>query len=344
MAFKKVPINGSKVPSTQSNFPVYIKPSALTGWGSITLAEAQSSRWYTDESKTTEVAREIVSADEIHVKVPSLTTTTELFVDYDGVRADYAVGDTYGRNAVWSGYQGVYHHQETTGNLLDSTSNGRDVAQTNTVPSQGGGWIGNARGDYTNGYFRNTSFAGIGQAQDYTVFLSVKRIATVSSFRAVFDWGPTTGGGGQYLFRLAFPTGVSNALRLSIAKTGTGNMATVFGNATPLNDWVRIVAVYTSSNRELFLYENGSLVNSAIATSNTFGTSTGLVFGRNSENLNNDPNTVSYTDAGQLLHTAVSANWITTEYNNQSDVATFWGTVTDAGGAVANNGFMLWRA
>jgi len=28
----------------------------------------------------------------------------------------------------------------------------------------------------------------------------------------------------------------------------------------------------------------------------------------------------------------LSANWITTEYNNQNDEAAFWGTWTDAGG------------
>ena len=34
---------------------------------------------------------------------------------------------------------------------------------------------------------------------------------------------------------------------------------------------------------------------------------------------------------------ASSADWITTEYNNQDDVGTFWGTVTDAGGGVTAN-------
>jgi len=32
----------------------------------------------------------------------------------------------------------------------------------------------------------------------------------------------------------------------------------------------------------------------------------------------------------------LSANWVTTEYNNQSDEATFWGTWSDVGGGGAN--------
>jgi len=40
----------------------------------------------------------------------------------------------------------------------------------------------------------------------------------------------------------------------------------------------------------------------------------------------------------RLKDSALSANWITTEYNNQNDEAAFWGTWTDAGGgATANN-------
>ena len=95
--FKLATVNSARVPSTQTNFPAYVDLSRL---GITTLAEAQSVRVYADSSKTTEWAREIVSATEMHVKVPSLTSTVTMYVDYDGVRSDYAVTDTFGRNAV----------------------------------------------------------------------------------------------------------------------------------------------------------------------------------------------------------------------------------------------------
>ena len=40
-------------------------------------------------------------------------------------------------------------------------------------------------------------------------------------------------------------------------------------------------------------------------------------------------------DEARMKNGALSANWITTEYNNQNAEATFWGTWTDAGGGPA---------
>jgi hypothetical protein len=49
-------------------------------------------------------------------------------------------------------------------------------------------------------------------------------------------------------------------------------------------------------------------------------------------------------DEVRLRASVLSANWITTEYNNQSDESSFWPTWSDAGAPVANNGFALWLA
>ena len=96
--FKQATVNASDVPATLADYPSYVDLSRL---GITTLAEAQSVRCYSDSAKTTELAREIVSATQMFVKIPSLTSTFVLYVDYDGVRADYAVTDTFGRNATW---------------------------------------------------------------------------------------------------------------------------------------------------------------------------------------------------------------------------------------------------
>ena len=122
--FKTATVNASDVPSTQTNFPAYVDLSRL---GITTQAEADSVRVYADSGKTTEWAREIVSATEMHVKIPSLTSTTAIYVDWDGVSSDYAVTDTYGRNAVWTGYKAVHHGDsvvDASGNLGNLTNTG----------------------------------------------------------------------------------------------------------------------------------------------------------------------------------------------------------------------------
>ena len=95
--FKTATVNASDVPSTQTNFPVYVDLARL---GITTQAEADSIRVYAESSKTTEWAREIVSVSEMWVKVPSLTSTTAIYIDWDGSRSDYSVSDTYGRNNI----------------------------------------------------------------------------------------------------------------------------------------------------------------------------------------------------------------------------------------------------
>jgi len=113
--FKQATVNASDVPATLTNYPAYV---ALSRLGITTLAEAQSVRCYSDSAKTTELAREIVSVTEMHVKVSSLTSTFVLYVDWDGARADYAATDTYGRNAVWSDYAFVFHFENSLTNSV----------------------------------------------------------------------------------------------------------------------------------------------------------------------------------------------------------------------------------
>ena len=155
MAFYAIPVTASKVSGSHSNFPALVEPSSITGLGSLTLAEAQSARFYSDVAKTTELAREVVAADEIWVKVTSMTTTTTIYVDIDGVSSDYAVTDTYGRNAVWSDYLAVWHMDSST----DATGNGRTLTANGGVTIGGGtGQAGGATDfDATNDYLTFTA-------------------------------------------------------------------------------------------------------------------------------------------------------------------------------------------
>lgn len=124
------------VAAALSDFPLYIKPSAITGFWSLTLAEAQSLRFY--DMNENELPREIVSADEIYVKTDLATGTgNKIYVDWDWVSSDYLATDTYGRNNTWnSNYKAVYHFE---GNANDSTSNGNNGTGYNMTYSGGAG-------------------------------------------------------------------------------------------------------------------------------------------------------------------------------------------------------------
>jgi len=314
MAFKTATVQTGKVASTQSNFPVYVDLDRL---GITTLAEAQSVRVYADEAKTTEWAREIVSVSEMHVKVPSLTSSTEIFVDWDGVRSDYGVTTTYGRNAVWSDYQRVYHLNEASGAVVDSTGN--DDGTNNGATTEAAGQIGDAYSfDGTNDVITGIATVdGLGNNVSYSLWVkgdsysSNRKIALVNFL----------GGADRVIIQRSETSG-----RFQI-DTYDGSTLRSHGTAlTDTTNWHYFVGT-TNTSKSLTSYLDG-----------VAGTSSSYRGGGDSaSSFNIGGDNVAYYWDGKIdevraRHSILSANWITTEYNNQNAESTFWGTWTDAGG------------
>ena len=321
--FKTATVNASDVPATLTNFPSYVDLDRI---GVTTLAEAQSVRVYADEAKTVEWAREIVSATEMHVKVPSLTSTVDIYVDWDGVRSDYAVTATYGRNAVWTDYAGVWHMQASSGSFVDSTGNGNSATNTGTLPNQVAGKIGKAQdyngtsdksivaGDstfdfssgYTLSFWANADSFGNSSSSPSTAigsgFVSNKYQFMIGNWS---DWGPNNWGGGFY----------------------DGKWRTVSLDSFPATStWFQTHMTYDNSSLKFFVdgaNEDTLSYTGTISTDNPdigFGCflqgNGGRLFDSRLEEI-------------RIKITADTANWITTEYNNQNAESTFWGTWTD---------------
>jgi hypothetical protein len=326
--FKQATVNASDVPATQTDFPAYV---ALDRLGITTLAEAQSVRVYADEAKTTEWAREIVSATEMHVKIPSLTSTTDIYVDYDGVRADYAVTDTYGRNAVWSDYAAVWHFQSDATDSTGNYSAGTVTGATNSAQKIGNGYSFDGTNDKialgritqtenvsalthqmwhssnltTDRMLWGTPDIGSGNGWEaYYEEASVKVYFCVKSVANRFNW-PVTNmvSGTRYLWHVVFDgAGSGNTGRLKLYQNATDTSGT---------------GTYTGTIEATTQTSTGNL---------TLGERPGGTFDLNGT-----------FDEMRIRQSALSANWITSEYANQNTESTFWGTWTDAGGAPAAN-------
>lgn len=147
-----------------ANFPVSITEASLTGGGVDTslFANCRSDggdiRFYTDASGTTQIAHELVDIDttgetiEVHVKVPSVSTSanTSIYMRYgDSALTLEAVDSTYGRNAVWTQFDRVFHFNQdpSTTDLLDSTGSGVGGSPDTFTNA----W---ASGDLVNGTFK----------------------------------------------------------------------------------------------------------------------------------------------------------------------------------------------
>lgn len=319
--FKQATVNAASVPATQTNFPSYVDLSRI---GITTLAEAQSVRVYADSAKTTEWAREIVSATEMHVKVPSLTSTVSIFVDWDGVRADYAVTDTFGRNAVWSDYTIVLHGDSTT-----ESSGNNTLTHTNVTSVSGKiGQAFDATGA-TNSYSEFTTKLGTFWDNDYTF----QCWADLDSFDAT--------NGNQFIWagdRNQQHIDISGQLILNTFNAGSSNVQSTSSlslNTWTMTHWQRVTATTGK------LYINGADNTSGTnAMRNPAGTLTQAfrLFIR-------EDNTASAYDGQmdeiRLRAFELTANWITTEYNNQNAESTFWGTWSNVGASLPSNLMMM---
>ena len=327
MAFKQIPVSASAISGSHSDFPVYINPSVMAGWGSLTQAETDSLRFYADEAKTVELARECVSPTEIHVKVGTLSDSTTIYADYDGIRSDYAVGDTYGRNAVWGDYESVLHLNESSGDAIDSAGNG-DFSVTDVVTG--------AVGKIGDGYNVDSSSAVllrsnlgmvVDNTKDVTVqgWTKVSTSASLSNFPGFITLGP--GGSSDWNFYM----GANNSLNLSVY-TRRANTSVFTASSVPVRsgtmDFLHGVRRY--SNGTQAMYKNGSqIVSGGLGGSqNPANTSPTIAVGYWRNSIDTWRGEI---DEVRIRLTGISDAQISTEYNNQNDVASFWGTVTDVG-------------
>jgi len=140
MSYKlcKLTIDSTYVTATLSNFPVTLTEANFTGISDLfssIKSDGGDIRFYTDEARTTQIAHEVGGVDtgtskiELYVKVPSLSSSanTVIYMEYgDSAKSLEAVTSTYGRNAVWSQFDRVFHFNQdpSTTDLLDSTGSG----------------------------------------------------------------------------------------------------------------------------------------------------------------------------------------------------------------------------
>lgn len=310
----------SQVTGTHTDFPVLVQPSLITGFGSLTLLQAQSIRAYTDATKATELPREVVSADEIWVKMPSLTTSSTLFLDWDGVRSDYGVTDTYGRNNVWTNYKGVWHLEDNT----DSRGNGFNFT-TNGSPTKGAAKIVNgvisdgANGNNLN-YGSNVGFLSTGNwgmtfwvKPDSTTkgayIAAVNKNSELRTLALIIN--TYTGGGSTLVYQAYFGNWSSAQANTNAAARipsyGNWQMVHLMKESSTATLYINGVSVYTTSAGS----DGGALTDTFRLLQNTNHTMAIASFNGS-------------VDEARTYTTLPSANWITTEYNNQVANGDFW--------------------
>jgi len=320
-AVKLAPASG-KVSGTLNNIPLLVIPSAVTNVGTLTTAEANSVRFYADSAYVVELAREVVSADELHYKTgSSYSSSSESWMDWDGVRSDYAAGDTYGRNAVWSGYTVVYHLQSLTD---DSSGNGETLTNNNTVGSASAKIKDGANFTSSNSNKRLSRASGWGinggniTMSAWVYFYSIQAFTfPIQQFNTTNDVG--------YSFK------VEGGIKFVRNRFGVAENQTT-AQSISAAQWYHMTLTYDGSTVRGYL-DAGTPQTVASSGNGSWGAATGSVIGCGFSGTNNTPNFFCFclVDEMKITSSALSADWISTEYQNQNDNGAFW-VATPVGG------------
>lgn len=327
--FKTATVNAADVPGTLTDYPAYVDLSRL---GITTQAEADSVRVYADSGKSTQWAREIVSASQMWVKVPSLTSTTAIYVDWDGVSADYAATDTYGRNAVWSNYASVWHLEAGSGTRIDSKANTNDV--TGTTRGAVAALVGNGNDfeESSSDVLSKASPTGLGGVSTISVEVVINAESLTDALPCpIALWNDNSVN--QRAWAIAVIVADANKIRFYTSDDGVGADSLV-GGAISLSTTYVLTATFQSGTNNMILYQNADTYQKTSTETSIFNSTTDIRiggangFGGGGTGIFWD----GWIDEARVTTNILSANYHTTKYNNLTDESGFWGTWTTVSG------------
>lgn len=321
----KLTIDSTKVSADLTDYVGYIDLSEMPAGFWTTVQNGGGDIRITKTDGTTELAREIVSCDtgtstgEVHFKLTgtlSSSTDTDIYVYFGNSGAsDYAVDGTYGRNNVWTGYKLVAHLEGNSNDSTVNANNGTDTAVTyGTSYGKCGGQGATGNGSTTKIDYGNDASLQI--TSDLTI--SIWFYPTLDTSGYLFTKTTHVSPYGSY--------GISrdptyDRTTFSIFNTsGNQTIPIDLNNSLAIGSWHYVTG--TISGTTLKTYVDGSQGGSNATFSGTRGTVGNLgMFCRPSDGV---VDTNGYLDEGRVYLGARSDSWISTEYNNQNSVSTFY--------------------
>jgi len=253
------------------------------------------------------------------VKIPQLndannTQDTVIYMYYGNASA--SANTTANIQGVWdTSFKMVQHMEESGTNpaISDSTSNASNSVSATWTPS-----IGQIGG---GGSFNGSQYIDIGSKTN----LQSTTQKTMEFWMLNPNAESTTGAFLGYLNVFEVTPWLSTNMRTILNTSVAGLRAIYPAVSTTQNVWQHIAVSYDSSVNTLKIYKNGILV---ITDTTTFNGT--IALNNTSFWIARSGNGLTYftgsLDEVRISNTARSADWIKTEYNNQSDPSSFYTT------------------
>jgi YD repeat-containing protein len=326
---RTITIDHTKVPNTdQSNFPLLISGTysylaTVANGGNVQNANGYDVIFTSDVSCATKLDHEVqmYSATTgtvnywVRVPVVSHTNDTTIYVCYGN---SAITTDQSNKTGVWdSNFKAVYHLDDQAANttVSDSSANGSNgVNAANTSGKTVSGKLGRAL--TYNGSSDNTA-TGVTQTSSFTWECWFK----------LTDW-TTQAGSSNYSTLMAGTYASGGALLMlwkdsayvvQFAPDNVGGITSGANSVAP-GAWHHAAYTRTGNNGTYALYFDGDFKGQV--ASGVLSPSTTITLGRRADTTSQALNGV--LDETRISNVARSADWIKTEYNNQSSPATFY--------------------
>jgi len=335
-----ITIDATKVPSTQTSFPVYVDLGELPAGFHTNVKSDGCDIRVVESDETTETAFELVDYDagtdsgELHFMADSISgsTDTTFYIYYGNAGAScYATTATYGAENVWpSNYKLVAHDVGA-----DSTSNGNDGTASAGVTIGGvTGQVGEATAFTVAS--NNVNFGeGAGDfdfgAGGFFVSTWLKRTRTgvIETALAKYSAGYPV----SYFMRFA----TDDKIFVGSRSNSSRRQYYISSIAIDDTDWHKVDVFRSSAVSSWRIYIDGvdrtTLSSQDGAWNDNFENGEDFFAGQTSGGTETFIGSLD----GMRVGIDMDGNWITTEYNNQSSVATFItvGAEEDNGGGSA---------
>ena len=305
--YREITIDYTKVGAALTNFPIYVSINL-----GANVADTNGYDVHFKNAGGEELPFELISWDNIAkvwngwVRIDSISNTANtVFRAYYG---NATISTNQSSTTTWdASFKQVYHLEESSGAPQDSTSNAQHLAVRNGAATYGVTGV-NGRGYTFNGStdFQKATGAYDPGAGAFTASAWVKTTQnlTYAGFMGHIDGGPTTG------------------WTLEVSATNPViwfNNTTITASTNVANNAWRYLSMTRDNSGNVVIYVDGV---SAATGTNTSNLTTSSPFYLGSwGNM-----TYAYSgslDEVRVASSARSAGWVLTEYNNQSNPATF---------------------
>jgi hypothetical protein len=328
---RAITIAHSKVAnSDQTDFPVLVEGtynflSLLANGGK--LETGHDFAFFSNSGLTSALDYEIESLDtstgvaSFWVRIPTLSHTADTVI-YLAYGDASKTTDQSNKNAVWANYAGVYHFGSSAGALTanDSTSNARNGVVTGATV--GTGQLGDVAGFFNSTNGDHIQISGLmGTSPDVTIEAWVSLTATGTGGAEVLSIGDNVAlrlDTGTVMAGFFHSGGAWNNLQSTAHLKGTG--------------WHHVAYSVTPGAQALYLdgVSVATDVNSGSINYSGDGSDTFFAVHGSGQTAFNFGGLISDARVSSVVR---SADWIATQYNSQTDPASFYAVGAEISGA-----------